>query len=171
MNPQQNPYASWLMAMAQQQQMPYYPPMGPFGQVQTPTVQPPAQPQQPQNTNPSYVYGRIVESDADIKPSEVPMDGTLTLFPKSDFSCIYAKRWTKDGLLKPMNFVLEQREEAAQVNTVNTGEQLVVETPNQDIGKLIEDKLKDYLSPINDTQVKILEALQKGKSKLIVKEE
>lgn len=53
-----------------------------------------------QNTlpqQPASIRGRVVNSDQDIMPNEVPMDGNLILFPLSDYSCIYAKQWDRNG--------------------------------------------------------------------------
>lgn len=46
---------------------------------------------------PMNIPGRVVTSDQDIVPSEVPLDGRLILFPVSDYSCIYAKQWDRNG--------------------------------------------------------------------------
>lgn len=51
--------------------------------------------QQPQNTA-SVIPGRIVEMPDEIKAQEIPMDGTLALFPRRDLSCIYAYQWVTD---------------------------------------------------------------------------
>lgn len=48
-------------------------------------------------TTPMMIPGRVVTSDKDIMPSEVSMDGRLILFPLSDYSCIYAKQWDRNG--------------------------------------------------------------------------
>ena len=44
----------------------------------------------------------------EILPQEVPMDGSVSLFPQNDYSCIYAKTWTKEGTIATMKFVPEQ---------------------------------------------------------------
>lgn len=49
----------------------------------------------PQNTG---LAGRVVESPRDIMPDEVPMNGSLALFPMKDLSVIYAKAWTDHGI-------------------------------------------------------------------------
>lgn len=51
--------------------------------------------QQPQNTT-SVIPGRIVGMPDEIKAQEIPMDGTLALFPRRDLSCIYAYQWVTD---------------------------------------------------------------------------
>lgn len=77
-----------------------------------------AQQQQTQMSGPSLpspnpmpqmmgIHGRTVNDVSDIRPNEVPMDGSVCLFPKSDYSCIYAKVWDKDGNLQTYKFIQE----------------------------------------------------------------
>lgn len=56
------------------------------------------------NTLPT-IHGRKVNGIEDIMPNEIPMDGTVSLFPKSDFSCIFAKQWNSDGTISTVTFV------------------------------------------------------------------
>ena len=56
----------------------------------------------------SMMPGRIVASADEIVPQEVPMDGSVSLFPQNDYSCIYAKTWTKEGTIATLKFVPEQ---------------------------------------------------------------
>lgn len=57
---------------------------------------------------PSMLPGRQVANADEITPQEVPMDGSVSLFPKNDYSAIYAKTWTKDGTIATVKFVPEQ---------------------------------------------------------------
>lgn len=60
-------------------------------------------------SNPAQMIpGRLVANADEITPQEVPMDGSVSLFPQSDYSCIYAKTWTKEGTIATMKFVPEQ---------------------------------------------------------------
>lgn len=52
--------------------------------------------------------GRVVNNSDEITPQEVPMDGSVSLFPQNDYSCIYAKTWTKEGTIATLKFVPEQ---------------------------------------------------------------
>lgn len=54
------------------------------------------------------IPGRLVNNLDEITPQEVPMDGSVSLFPQNDYSCIYAKTWTKDGTIATMKFIPEQ---------------------------------------------------------------
>lgn len=78
----------------------------PYGQVAYPTIGQPANVNLPYRPNDQYnpyvpqhktLGGRIIEKDDEVTPNEVPMDGSIYLFPKSDYSCIQAKQWRNDG--------------------------------------------------------------------------
>lgn len=55
------------------------------------------------------IPGRFVNSPSDISPNEIPTDGSLCLFPKSDYTCIYARQWGQNGIIEA-TFVPENRE-------------------------------------------------------------
>lgn len=57
-------------------------------QTQYSTIQPPSMPRQ--------INGRTISNEAEIVPNDVPMDGSFSLFPMNDYSCIYAKQWNTD---------------------------------------------------------------------------
>lgn len=65
------------------------------------------------DTPPSVIAGRMIENPNDITPDEVPMNGSLSVFPMSDLSCIYAKGWTDKGIATvryvPEKQIIEQR--------------------------------------------------------------
>ena len=54
------------------------------------------------------IPGRTVNNLDEITPQEVPMDGSVSLFPQADYSAIYAKTWTKDGTIATVKYVPEQ---------------------------------------------------------------
>lgn len=63
---------------------------------------------------PKPVMGRWVTTFDDIKPQDVPMDGSVCLFPQEDYSCIYAMVWSNNGQIVPYRFLPEKNE--TQVN-------------------------------------------------------
>lgn len=93
----------------------------PYSVPQPPSYQPMYQPQYsagvPAYTPPTYtpsqnqvytpkpINGHTVKSDTDIVPNDVPMDGSVSLFPLEDYSCIFAKMWGKDGKITTTKFV------------------------------------------------------------------
>lgn len=59
------------------------------------------------------IPGRPVNNLDEITPQEVPMDGSVSLFPQNDYSAIYAKTWTKDGTIATVKYIPEQPQTAA----------------------------------------------------------
>lgn len=88
--------------------MPYaYPWQQPAPQIQQPTFQQKQQTAFQQQT--CQTCGRTVASMQEITPQEVPMDGTMALFPLADGSAVIGKRWDADGTIKTVSFKAELR--------------------------------------------------------------
>lgn len=43
------------------------------------------------------LYGRVINTLEEVKPQEVPMDGSIGIFPTGDYSKIYTKYWDANG--------------------------------------------------------------------------
>lgn len=59
--------------------------------------------QQQTNTpppRPTYLPGRIVNSPDEVRASEIPMDGTVAVFPSSDYSYVVLKAWNSNGSIQ-----------------------------------------------------------------------
>ena len=73
------------------------------GVMPTQQIQTPVSPlQQFSNYNqPSVkrIPARIINDPKEIMPNEVPMDGSVSLFPTADYSCVYAKAWNANGMI------------------------------------------------------------------------
>ena len=54
------------------------------------------------------IPGRMIYSPNEIMPQEVPMDGSVSLFPMHDWSCVYGKWWTSNWQIQTVKFVLEK---------------------------------------------------------------
>lgn len=93
-------------------QMPYWAPNyyspTPTANTQYNNFQPSAMPNQNGGMRPGIIYGRIVNDPNEITANEIPMDGSVSLFPTSDYSKIYAKAWNGNGLITTKTFVLEE---------------------------------------------------------------
>lgn len=76
-------------------------------QTWLPQQAPMQQPQQQQSTGAVALTGRTVRSAQEATPQEVPMDGTLALFPLSDGTAIIGKRWTPEGTISEVRYVPE----------------------------------------------------------------
>lgn len=94
-------------------------------------------------TRPAYqiLPGRVVNNSDEITPQEVPMDGSVSLFPQSDFSCIYAKQWGKDGTIQTVRYIPDQ---AQQANTPGSATDEQFNLINQRF-----DKIEKMLAGIN----------------------
>lgn len=64
------------------------------------------------------IPGRTVNNLDEITPQEVPMDGSVSLFPQADYSAIYAKTWTKDGTIATVKYVPEQPQAVPQKSPI-----------------------------------------------------
>lgn len=59
------------------------------------------------NQRPS-IPGKTITNPNEILPQDVPMDGSIGLFPVQDHSCIYAKAWNSNGTIATVRYVPEQ---------------------------------------------------------------
>lgn len=73
-----------------------------YPQVQQPVYRPMV----PQNNFPA-IPGKIVNTLEDVRPNEVPGDGSIAVFPCQDLSCIYVKYISGDGRINTVKFVVE----------------------------------------------------------------
>lgn len=98
-----NPYQNPGMFMTPQYGDPYqnrYQQMQMMQQSQTmPVAQQPAP-----TSKPATLNGRFINDPSEIMPSEIPMDGTPSIFVAKDSSYIYMKAWSADGTIKTVVF-------------------------------------------------------------------
>lgn len=94
MNPYQIPQVNSYVPQYQQYQQAY----NPMQNIQR--FQQPQQPEQMQQG----IFGKVVQSQDSIVANDVPMNGSVAFFPKSDLSEIYAKQWSADGTISTMVF-------------------------------------------------------------------
>lgn len=115
---------------------PYYP------SYPTPTYMPPTSTYQP-NVQPSLINGRSVDTLEEITAGEVPLNGSLAVFPKRDGSVVYVKSMNGNGTIDTRYYI------PAPEGYVDHPGSSTVETPtisNQDIMATIlniQDQLGD----------------------------
>ena len=93
-NPQIQPYFQYGNYGGNQYQQQRFEPQQQFQQQMQPV-------QQSQST---FINGKIVPSVDVINANDVPMDGSVAIFPKQDMSEIYAKQWNADGTIRTVVF-------------------------------------------------------------------
>ena len=87
-------------------------------QYQTQYTPPAQQPSMPQQS----IFGRMVTEESEIKPNEVPMDGTIAFFPRVDLSAIIAKQWVQDGTIKTVTFTPVIQEPSPETHSMSIDE-------------------------------------------------
>lgn len=115
------------------------------------------QPQQVQNIQPppqsfntapprTYINGRIINDEKEIRPNEVPGDGSVAIFPFMDRSKILVREVTENGTIANSVYVLEQG-----VQTQNDSAQNDIMTPIMErldnIEKMIKRNSRYYKKP------------------------
>lgn len=94
-----------------------------YGQTQQPYAptpmyqQPQAMNNQSQMTNqnrPQGILGRMISDPNEITPQEIPMDGSISMFPMQDGSAVYGKFWDSNGQIKTIRFVPENVDQPQQ---------------------------------------------------------
>lgn len=105
-------------------------------------IQQPVQPM-PQQA-PIGVPGRWVNDFNEITPGEIPMNGTICFFPKTDYTCIYAKVWDKNGKLQDFTFVPETPAQAEPAVIQNNEQMDKVMAKLEDIQSQLSRMNKPY---------------------------
>lgn len=129
------PIAPWQMPQGSQNGFMQQPAM------YSPPYQPPATGYAPMVPRQAMLHGRIVRSAEEIVPQEVPMDGSVSVYPLQDWSKVYVKWWTPDGL-QTAKFVAEQNATAANDYTTITAR----------LDKIEKALFKNKAKPNNQTE-------------------
>ena len=96
------------------------------------------------------IFGKVVQSQDSIVANDVPMNGSVAFFPKSDLSEIYAKQWSADGTISTMVFKPIQKDNTNKLS--------------QDTEKLkiwLSDEATDVFEKHFDTLFSKIEELEK----------
>lgn len=111
--------------------------------------------------------GKLVATQADITPNDVPMDGRVSFFPQQDYSCIIAKAWTADGKIDTVVYVPQQADKSSDevqngsntpsiqdvLNRLQNLEDVIInlpKTPGEDSLKTLLDPLYSKLDTISE---------------------
>ena len=81
-------------------------------------------PQQQSMFQQNNLAGRFVQSVEQIGVNDVPMNGTYSIFPKSDMTEIYAKAWDGNGNIQTLTYRLVQEDGTERAGVPTVQEQL-----------------------------------------------
>lgn len=90
---------------------------------------------------------RVVKSPDDIKVEQLPVDDEIKLFIQDDMSVIYGKRWTNNGTIENLRFVLDTTPEEISVETSNnvaSNQGFNVEELMAGIANMIDSRLDQF---------------------------
>lgn len=82
------------------------------------------------------IAGRIVKSVDEVLPNEVPMNGSVAVFPTSDMSSIFVKGWNQDGTISTVRFAPVVADDVIEQNDSVTLDDIMDQLTN------IQDLLK-----------------------------
>lgn len=140
MNPYQMPQVNSYAPQYQQYQQAYNPMQN---------IQRFQQQQQPEQIQ-QGIFGKVVQSQDSIVANDVPMNGSVAFFPKSDLSEIYAKQWSADGTISTMVFKPIQNDNPNKLSQ---------DTEKLKIG--LSDESKEIFNKHFDTLFSKMEELEK----------
>ena len=109
--------------------------------IRMPYITPPPQPQTYQ-----VLPGRMINNPDDVKPNEVPNDGSFGIFPMADNSAVYLKGWTSNGTIQTLKFV-----QAVETTTAQQPQNMI--------------DLSEEISQIKETLIGIQNQLQRPPKK------
>lgn len=99
------------------------------------------------------IVGRWVSSFDDIKPQDVPMNGSMCFFPQKDYSCVYAMIWANDGQIKTYRLVPEKEQPPAQQTPDSFSIKEILNgflSSTNDRMDALERRISDILEPFAD---------------------
>lgn len=125
------------------------------GVVTAQQTQPPVSPlQQFSNYNQlqiKRVPARIINDPKEIMPNEVPMDGSVSLFPTADYSCVYAKAWNANGMIDTVKYVPEKPETQNTPQSQDVLSAILARLDN--IERTLNKRNKPYNKPVPKKEV------------------
>lgn len=98
------------------------------------------------------LMGKVVNDVSMVSPNDVPMDGNIAIFPKSDMSEIYCKQWKQDGTIQTVVYKPESDQNQADGTNI---QQLDFNALNNDLkalrGEFSErfDRMEKFLGNID----------------------
>lgn len=98
-------------------------------------------------------FVRIIKSPDEIRPDEVPMSGDIRLFLQEDLSTIYGKRWTNNGTVENLRFILEKNDQNEVRSSNDSSNKIPTEAALfEKISEMIDEKLNHLFGESNDNK-------------------
>ncbi len=106
------------------------------------------------------LIGKMVNDVSMVSPNDVPMDGSIAIFPKGDMTEIYCKQWKQDGTIQTVVYRPVQPENQSEGTNIP---QMDFNALNEDVRALRED-IKDVRDMIEKSMaVPAVKTSQRGK--------
>ena len=102
------------------------------------------------------IYGRMVNSEADIFPNQIPNDGSAAYFPSTDGTKIYMRAWQKDGQVMRVSYSLDRQPQQQPSQSVD--QQPSNQAPTQDTQM---DKLTALVSQLAQSVIAMSDKFDK----------
>lgn len=112
-----------------------------------------------QQTNNKISLVRVIKSTDDIKPNEIPSDGSISLFLMDDLGAIYGKCWTNNGTVKNLRFVLERddpnrSDPKIESSKTSMNQDEIFERLSRMMSEMIDEKLSKFNSQNKNASAK-----------------
>ena len=115
------------------------------------------------------IFGKVVQSQDSIVANDVPMNGAVAFFPKSDLSEIYAKQWSADGTISTMVFKPVQND---NTNKLSQDTEKLKFDLSENVTEVFEKHFDTLFSKIEELEKKIDEkSLTKNSARTKVSQE
>lgn len=109
------------------------------------------------------LVGKVVNDVSMVSPNDVPMDGSIAIFPKGDMAEIYCKQWKQDGTIQTVVYRPVQLENQSEGTNIP---QMDFNALNEDVRALRED-IKDMRSMIEKSmEIPAVKATRTKKSEV-----
>lgn len=165
-----NPYQNNMYNPQVQQFSPYgnlganYYPQQRQDPVQQPYQQVAPQIQMP---NQFSLNGKIVPAMEVITANDVPMDGSVAIFPKQDMSEIYAKQWNADGTIRTVVFKPTLDGQANNLSSDNAKQDFAT---IEGVREVFREEMGELFGRIEQLEQSITKPTSKSRSSVVKKD-
>lgn len=98
--------------------------------------------------------GKMVDTVEQITANDVPMDGSVAIFPKNDMSEIYLKSWTPNGTIATVVFKPALEEQANNSTPIQSEIKIGIDNEVTEVFMQRFDELKTKLEELENSMTK-----------------